>query len=104
MGAKWGGRREKCEKLGRWREKIGCRGDVGVLGSVKDGGKVCKEWGRSVANGGESVKEWGAGEMWVCSEIRRMGRGCERMGAGEKWMCLEVRRMGERCAKNGDGL
>ena len=52
-------------------------------GGVKDGETSAK-------NGGEGAKEWGAGEMWVCSEIRRMGRGCERMDAGEKWMCQEV--------------
>ena len=33
---------EKCEKLGRWRERIGCKGEMGVLGSVKDGGRCAK--------------------------------------------------------------
>ena len=86
-GTKDGGR---CAKngdgvwlVGRWRERIGCKGEVGVLGGAMDGGTSAK-------NVGEGAKEWGAGEMWVCSEIRRMGRGCERMDAGEKWMCQEV--------------
>ena len=68
-----------------------------MLGGVEDGmqSEKCvlrcvKDGGTSAKNVGEGAKEWGAGEMWVCPEIRRMGRWCERMDAGEKWMCQEV--------------
>ena len=58
---------EKCEKLGRWRERIGCKGEVGVLGGVKDGGRGEKGVFRDVKNGsgGEMVgaRTWLMGTM-----------------------------------------
>ena len=48
--------------MGRWCERIGCKGEVGVLGGAMDGGTSAK-------NVGEGAKEWGAGEMWVCPEV-----------------------------------
>ena len=49
-------------KWERWRERIGCKGEVGVLGGAMNGGTSAK-------NVGEGAKEWGAGEMWVCPEV-----------------------------------
>ena len=40
-----------CGKWGRWRERIGCKGEVDVLGSVKDGGRGEKGVFRDVKNG-----------------------------------------------------
>ena len=72
VGAKWGGKGgEKCEKLGRWRERIEYKGEVGVLGGVlggvKDGGRGEKDVFRDVKNGsgGETVgaRTWLMGTM-----------------------------------------
>ena len=48
--------------MGRWCERIGCKGEVGVLGGAMDEGTSAK-------NVGEGAKEWGAGEMWECPEV-----------------------------------
>ena len=53
------------ERVRRMWARVRKNGVLGRCGSARrcEGwGKVCKEWGRSVANGGEGVKEWGAEE------------------------------------------
>ena len=59
--------------MGRWRERIGCKGEVGVLGGVEDGMQSEKCMLRC-------VKDGGMGEKGVFRDVKN-GSGGEIVGA-----------------------